>query len=131
MQIAGRAARNINGKVVLYADKYTDSMKYLIEETDRRLKIQSDYNKRNNIQPQTIKKTVEQNNVLTRLADNKGIKNTKEINLDLDFDNLEEVDMIKELKKKMLKASNNLQFEEAAYLRDKIKEISGEENFLI
>ena len=51
--------------------------------------------------------------------------------MDLDFDNLEEADMIKELKKKMLKASNNLQFEEAAYLRDKIKEISGEENFLI
>ena len=131
MQISGRAARNINGKVILYADKETDSMKYLIEETDRRLKVQKEYNEKNNIKPETIRKTLEQNNLLTRLADNKGVKSSKEISLDLDFDNLEEADMIKELKKKMLKASNNLQFEEAAYLRDKIKEISGEENFLI
>ena len=131
MQISGRAARNINGKVILYADKETDSIKYLIKETDRRLKVQKEYNKKNNIKPETIKKTLEQNNLLTRLADNKGVKSSKDITLDLDFDNLEEADMIKELKKKMLKASNNLQFEEAAYLRDKIKEISGEENFLI
>ena len=131
MQISGRAARNINGKVILYADKETDSMKYLIEETDRRIKFQKEYNEKNNIKPETIRKTLEQNNLLTRLADNKGVKSSKEISLDLDFDNLEEADMIKELKKKMLKASNNLQFEEAAYLRDKIKEISGEENFLI
>ena len=131
MQISGRAARNINGKVILYADKETDSIKYLIKETDRRLKVQKEYNEKNNIKPETIKKTLEQNNLLTRLADNKGVKSSKDITLDLDFDNLEEADMIKELKKKMLKASNNLQFEEAAYLRDKIKEISGEENFLI
>ena len=134
MQIAGRAARNINGKVILYADTMTDSMRYLIDETNRRIKIQSAYNKKNHIKPETIKKSVDQNNLLTRLADNKIDENSKKITMEsmkLDFDNLEKADMIKELKKKMLKASNDLQFEEAAFLRDKIKEISGEENFII
>ena len=134
MQIAGRAARNINGKVILYADTMTDSMRYLIDETSRRIKIQSAYNKKNHIEPETIKKSVDQNNLLTRLADNKIDENSKKITMEsmkLDFDNLEKADMIKELKKKMLKASNDLQFEEAAFLRDKIKEISGEENFII
>jgi len=134
MQIAGRAARNINGKVILYADTITDSMRYLIDETSRRIKIQSAYNKKNHIKPETIKKSVDQNNLLTRLADNKIDENSKNITMEsmkLDFDNLEKADMIKELKKKMLKASNDLQFEEAAFLRDKIKEISGEENFII
>ena len=134
MQIAGRAARNVNGKVILYADRMTESIKYLIDETNRRIKVQSEYNKKNNIQPETIKKSVEQNNLLTRLADNKSDENSKKITMEsmkLDFDNLEKADMIKQLKKKMLKASNDLQFEEAAFLRDKIKEISGEENFII
>tara|TARA_Y100001935_G_scaffold46511_1_gene38314 strand:+ start:5161 stop:7164 length:2004 start_codon:yes stop_codon:yes gene_type:complete len=134
MQIAGRAARNINGKVILYADTMTDSMRYLIDETSRRIKIQSAYNKKNHIKPETIKKSVDQNNLLTRLADNKIDENSKNITMEsmkLDFGNLEKADMIKELKKKMLKASNDLQFEEAAFLRDKIKEISGEENFII
>ena len=130
MQIAGRAARNINGKVILYADKHTDSIKYLIKETDRRIKIQKKYNSDNNIKPATIKKSVDQNNLLTRLA-NKDDKKINEIKMDLDFDNLEQADLLKELKKKMLKASNNLQFEEAAYLRDKIKEVTGEEDFVI
>ena len=134
MQIAGRAARNVNGKVILYADRMTESIKYLIDETNRRIKVQREYNKKNNIQPETIKKSVEQNNLLTRLADNKSDENSKKITMEsmkLDFDNLEKADMIKQLKKKMLKASNDLQFEEAAFLRDKIKEISGEENFII
>ena len=134
MQIAGRAARNVNGKVILYADRMTESIKYLIDETNRRIKVQREYNKKNNIQPETIKKSVEQNNLLTRLADSKSDENSKKITMEsmkLDFDNLENADMIKQLKKKMLKASNDLQFEEAAFLRDKIKEISGEENFII
>tara|TARA_Y100000996_G_scaffold159989_1_gene123728 strand:- start:861 stop:2864 length:2004 start_codon:yes stop_codon:yes gene_type:complete len=134
MQIAGRAARNVNGKVILYADRMTESIKYLIDETNRRIKVQREYNKKNNIQPETIKKSVEQNNLLTRLADSKSDENSKKITMEsmkLDFDNLEKADMIKQLKKKMLKASNDLQFEEAAFLRDKIKEISGEENFII
>ena len=134
MQIAGRAARNVNGKVILYADRITESIKYLIDETNRRIKVQREYNKKNNIQPETIKKSVEQNNLLTRLADSKSDENSKKITMEsmkLDFDNLEKADMIKQLKKKMLKASNDLQFEEAAFLRDKIKEISGEENFII
>ena len=134
MQIAGRAARNVNGKVILYADRMTESIKYLIDETNRRIKVQREYNKKNNIQPETIKKSVEQNNLLTRLADSKSDENSKKITMEsmkLDFDNLEKADMIKQLKKKMLKASNDLQFEEAAFLRDKIKEVSGEENFII
>ena len=60
VQTAGRAARHEQGKVILYADKITDSMKYLIDETDRRRKIQMKFNKENNITPKTVKKSVEE-----------------------------------------------------------------------
>ena len=68
VQTAGRAARHEQGKVILYADKITDSMKYLIDETDRRRKIQIN-NKENNITPKTVKKSVEEIMQSTRVAE--------------------------------------------------------------
>ncbi len=128
MQVAGRAARNINGKVVLYADKLTDSIKYLIKETKRRRKIQKAFNVKNKITPQSIVKSLEEINLSTRVADEKGEEFKDESAADLNFDNIETVDALKMLKKNMLKASKNLQFEEAARLRDKIKELQQNEN---
>ena len=69
MQVSGRAARNINGKVILYGDKVTDSMQYLIDETERRKKVQIEYNKTHKIQPRTIYKSVEDIILTTAVAD--------------------------------------------------------------
>jgi len=127
MQVAGRAARNVNGKVILYADKMTDSINHLISETKRRRKIQEDYNKKNNITPQSVIKSVRDSNLFhgNRCQD----KNKKfdQYDYEVNFDNIEEVELLKKLKKDMLKASKDLQFEKAAFLRDKIKEMQGGE----
>ena len=128
MQVSGRAARNVNGKVLLYADKLTDSIKYLIKETKRRRKTQKDFNVKNNITPQSIVKSLEDINLSTRVADEKNEEIKQSEELDLNFENMEIVDALKMLKKNMLKASKNLQFEEAAHLRDKIKELQRDEN---
>jgi len=128
MQVAGRAARNVNGKVILYADKLTDSIKYLVEETKRRRKIQEIFNVENKITPQSIVKSIEEINLSTRVADEKGEEAKDDFEMDLNFDNMEIVDALKMLKKNMLKASKNLQFEKAAHLRDKIKELQGNED---
>ena len=77
VQTAGRAARHEQGKVILYADKITDSMKYLIDETDRRRKIQMKFNKENNITPKTVKKSVEEIMQSTRVAESTEIVKLK------------------------------------------------------
>ena len=120
MQLSGRAARNVNGKVILFADKITDSIQYLLDETKRRRKIQKQYNIDNNISPKTINKSIEDINLSTRIADEQKVSSKE--NLELDLDNIDEIEL-KDLKKKMLQASKNLQFEKAAILRDKIQEI--------
>ena len=125
MQVAGRAARNINGKVILYGDKITNSMQHLIDETNRRRKIQKDYNKKNNITPRSIVKSIKDSNLFHNSKSKN--KKFKESDYEINFDNIEQVDLLKRLKKDMLKASKDLQFEKAAFLRDKIKEIEGSE----
>ena len=74
MQVSGRTARNVNGMVLLYGDKITDSMQYLIDETNRRRKIQKKYNKINNINPKTIYKSLDEirnhNNRYTQVSEN-------------------------------------------------------------
>ena len=117
MQVAGRAARNIKGRVILYGDKITDSMKYLIEETDRRRKVQIHFNELNSIKPETIIKEVNNKNLFSNdnQADEKADK------LDIDFENLEHIDAVEKLTKEMLKASKELQFEKAAIIRDKLE----------
>jgi len=125
IQVSGRTARNINGKVIFYGDRITDSMQYVIEETDRRRKLQAIYNKKNNIQPKTISKSLEEIKLSTTMAD-KSIDQYVEKNVMIDDSTLEGIelkDILEGLKIKMLKCARDLQFEQAALLRDKIREI--------
>ena len=128
VQTAGRAARHEEGKVILYADKITDSMKYLIDETDRRRKIQISYNKKNNIIPRTIKKSVEEIMQSTRVAESyreSEIEVKRDIATDkfLNEDKKIVVEMIRE---EMLEAAENLEFEKAAKLRDEMNKLEKE-----
>ena len=125
MQVSGRTARNINGKVIFYGDKITDSMQYVIDETDRRRKIQAEYNKKNNIQPKTIYKSLEEIKLSTTVADESGDKyGEEEVAIDdSTLDGMESKVALESLKRKMLKCARDLQFEQAALLRDKIREI--------
>jgi excinuclease ABC subunit B len=125
IQVSGRAARNVNAKVILYGDKITDSMQYLIDETDRRRKLQTEYNMKNNIQPKTIYKSLEEIKLSTAVADDSGdmYGEEKVVIDDSTLDGIESKDALERLKRKMLKCARDLQFEQAALLRDKIREI--------
>ena len=125
IQVSGRAARNVNAKVILYGDKITDSMQYLIDETDRRRKLQTEYNIKNNIQPKTIYKSLEEIKLSTAVADESGDKYGEEkvVIDDSTLDGIESKDTVERLNRKMLKCARDLQFEQAALLRDKIREI--------
>ena len=121
-QTIGRAARNVNGKSILYADKITDSMKKTIEETNYRREKQQEYNKINNIIPRQIEKTLD--NALAKKVDSeieKKIKIDEESIYLLPKKRIEE--KIRETRKKMEKAAKNLDFMEAARLRDEIKKL--------
>ncbi len=115
IQTIGRAARNTEGKVIMYADELTESMEKAITETNRRREIQSNYNKAHNIVPQTIKKSVRDTIKATILED---IDTGYEIKKDEDIN-----DIINKLTDEMLKHAANMEFEQAAELRDKIKEL--------
>jgi excinuclease ABC subunit B len=122
IQIAGRAARNKAGEVIMYADGVTDSMRKAIEETNRRRKIQEEYNKAHNITPQTIYKTREEILKTTTFADSRTESVVKEERMDyLDLLTLE--DKIEHLERAMKKASKNLEFEKAAFYRDELKKL--------
>ncbi|MFA5622938.1 MAG: excinuclease ABC subunit UvrB [Candidatus Dojkabacteria bacterium] len=119
VQTIGRAARHLNGRVIMYADKQTESMKYAIEETNRRREYQRQYNKENGITPQSIKKAIRD-----RLVEKEDIEKKS---LDIEVEKLSKKQqklLIKDLRAKMLLAADNLQFEKAAQIRDKIKELS-------
>ena len=115
IQTIGRAARNTDGTVIMYADELTDSMEKAITETNRRRKIQEEYNKINNIVPKTIKKSIRDT-----------IRVTEKEDIAVEY-KLEKEDDIKEtiakLTDEMLKLAANMEFEKAAELRDKIKEL--------
>ena len=126
MQVSGRAARNINGQVILYGDKITDSMKHLINETDKRRKIQIAYNERNNISPKTIIKNIGEIKLSTVVADknlNEIIELDDDINLN-DIDYFEWKDKVKEIERKMLNYAKELQFEKATLLRDQLEKLN-------
>jgi len=116
IQTIGRAARNVSGRVILYADVITGSMRKAIDETDRRRKLQSEYNKKNKITPQTIKKNIKS------IIDH-------EINpvIAPDFSKLESLEdigaYIKQKEKEMKDAARNLEFERAALIRDEIGQL--------
>ena len=113
IQTIGRAARNIEGKVILYADKITNSMQKAMDETQRRRDIQIAYNEANGITPQTIQKSVSEK----RNTD--GTAGMSKAQIPLSQKDLKKT--IAELEKKMRKAAENLEFEEATLLRDEIK----------
>lgn len=118
IQTIGRAARNSEGKVIMYADKITKSMENAIAETIRRREIQMLYNEEHNITPTTIKKKVRDSIEATVAADEETIYGIKET------DNIEEIkENITMLQAEMMEAAQNLQFERAAELRDKIKQL--------
>lgn len=120
IQTVGRAARNAEGHVIMYADNITDSMKRAIEETGRRRAIQQQYNEEHNITPTTIKKAVRDLIAISKAADTKDQTFSKDPE-SMDPQELEK--LIKELTKKMRQAAAELNFEEAAKLRDRMIEV--------
>ncbi|HPR88435.1 MAG TPA: excinuclease ABC subunit UvrB [bacterium] len=142
IQTAGRAARNLNGKVIFYADKITDSMRMAMEETSRRRKIQAEYNVTHGITPTSIVKSVEEVMGTTRVADARpepyGKKepaiDDKEFRQNWKrMSEKEQLEILGELEKKMFAAAAALQFEHAAELRDQIDllRLSHEDKFKI
>ena len=115
IQTIGRAARNVNGKVIMYADELTESMEKAITETKRRRQIQKEYNEKNNIVPKTIKKDIRDTIKTLIVEEEKG-----QYSEDKDK-SIEEI--INDLTDKMVICAKNLDFEEAARIRDKIKEL--------
>jgi len=118
IQTIGRTARNVNATVFMYGDKVTKSMQKAIDETDRRRKIQLEYNKKNNITPKTIYKEIRKG--LTEQIKARQTAINAVHSSESDFEKLE---TISQVEKEMLKAAENMEFEKAAFLRDKIKEL--------
>ncbi len=119
IQIAGRAARNVNGEVILYADTITGSMKRAIEETERRRKIQMEYNRKMGITPETVKSRIK--DILSSIyeADYWTVPVVEEPVEPYRVDE----EAIRELEEEMKRAAQNLEFERAAEIRDKIKKL--------
>ena len=117
IQTIGRAARNSEGRVILYADKITNSINKALQETSRRRKIQEKHNQENGITPTTIKKQL-MNSLNLAVANLRDKNNDKKI-MDLEFIEID----IGKLKKQMLEAAENLEFEKATKLRDKIDKL--------
>lgn len=123
IQTIGRAARNACGKVIMYADKMTDSMEAAITETQRRRKIQMDYNKEHNIIPKTIKKPVE-NNLLQLVSSYRNLEDIvaeEMVEMNLGVSDIPK--LIQKLEKDMHKAARVLDFERAAEIRDQLKKL--------
>lgn len=131
MQIAGRAARNVEGLVLFYADKITDSMREVLDETDRRRRIQREYNEKHGIEPRSIIKSVDQVLNTTSVADAEeryrrkrlGLQKRPELELRGVLDSMSRSDvvlMVAEMNAEMQKAAEQTDYEKAAYLRDEI-----------
>ena len=132
IQTIGRAARNISGRVILYADEITPSMQRAMKETNRRREIQSEYNKLNNIKPTSIKKAIKET-----LDDDNYISNKKLEKISFtpkvrkkypQVNQSNVINVVKELEKEMFRCARELEFEEAAKIRDQITSL--QDNFL-
>jgi len=122
IQTCGRAARNLNGRVVLYADTMTDSMREAVEETERRRTIQAEYNRKNNITPETIKSSIK--DVLSSIYERDYYTVPMAAEKTEEYIPPHEVPkLLKTLQKEMEKAAKKLDFEKAAELRDRIREL--------
>ena len=120
VQTIGRAARNVGGEVVLYADNVTDSMRSAIEETQRRREIQREFNEEHGFEPRTIEKEVGETNLPGSKTDTGGMSG-----LDPDSEG-EAAEAIADLEDRMSKAADNLEFELAADIRDRIEDLQEE-----
>jgi excinuclease ABC subunit B len=125
IQTIGRAARNVNGKVIMYADRVSDAMREAIEETNRRRAIQKEYNEAHGITPRTIRKAV--NDILVREKEEKQQNERMTIEILKQSYNVlvpsQKSALIKALEKQMLEHAKNLEFEEAAVVRDEIQKL--------
>ena len=117
VQTMGRAARNVNGRVVLYANETTDSMQSAIEETRRRREIQSEFNETHGHDPRTIEKAVGETNLPGSKTDTDGVSGIEADSID------EAEELVERLERRMNEAADNLEFELAADIRDRIREL--------
>ena len=117
IQTIGRAARNVEGRVIMYADTLTDSMNRAISETNRRREIQQQYNEEHNITPRSVRSAIRSLMEVTRVPDKDAGRALDDAERQLAIEHLEE---------RMLEAANNLDFEKAAKLRDQMLELRGE-----
>ncbi len=125
IQTIGRSARNANGKVIMYANKITDSMHVALDETKRRRELQIEYNKEHNIVPKTIKKTI-QNNLLSLVQSYRSTEDIVAQHLvEMDVDIKDIPKLIKKLENDMKQAASELDFERAIQLRDEVKKLKG------
>jgi excinuclease ABC subunit B len=128
MQVAGRAARNVSGTVILYADTKSEAMEYLITESKRRRQIQVKYNQKHNIQPTTIYKSSDDIKHTTAVADSYKEYDPgygRNIRLE-EFDLMDKQSALDMMRQEMLSAAENLEFEQAALLRDEIEKLEKE-----
>ncbi len=129
IQTIGRAARNVNGRVIMYADRESDAMREAIEETNRRRRIQEEYNTTHGITPQTIRKAI--HDIIVREKEEKRNNERQSVEiLKAGFNVLipkERKQLLRELERQMLEHAKNLEFEEAAVLRDEIDELKAAE----
>lgn len=133
MQVSGRAARNVNGKVIFYADDVTQSMQKVMDEVNRRRKIQQEYNQKHGIVPQTIYKSVADVMSVTAVADviQHEYRPAKEKSTDQWRNKMEQAELLELLNREMLKAAEALEFEKAAELRDEIAKFTGNKKSLL
>jgi excinuclease ABC subunit B len=125
IQTAGRAARNVGGQVIMYADKVTDSMRRAIGETERRRKIQADYNKKHDITPRSIYKTIDEIMKATRVADSRAASVLKETEAPY-LAEMDREERIEALERAMHEAAARLEFEKAAVYRDELEKLRKE-----
>jgi excinuclease ABC subunit B len=120
IQTIGRAARNVNARVVLYADTVTPAMQKAIDETSRRRERQLEYNREHGITPQTIVKSIR-----TTIESEVKARRTVQEAIRVDDSSFDQAEIVRLLEEEMIEAAKNLEFERAAQLRDKINEMKG------
>jgi excinuclease ABC subunit B len=118
IQTIGRCARNVNGKVILFADRITDAMRKALDETNRRREIQAKFNQDNGITPQTIRKAIR-----SSLAEQLRARQIAREAIHADQDEFDTQEVIQQLEQEMFQAAEDLEFEKAARLRDRINEL--------
>jgi excinuclease ABC subunit B len=125
IQTIGRAARNVNGKVIMYADRMSDAMQEAIQETERRRAIQLEYNEKHGITPRTISKAIR--DILTREKEEQRETQKQSIEVLKQGYNImvpsQRKELIKVLEREMLEHAKNLEFEQAAVIRDEIQKV--------